>query len=236
MSHSAASPAQTSGNRCGARLTWLALSACILLFAAWPELDLIVSRRLYAPGQGFIWRDLPIVRALYDYTPPTGHLLLAGLWLTAVVGRLRPRWVPAFQRRAAVVALCSALLGPGLLIEGVLKPYWQRPRPVQVQEFGGSQAFVPALRYCGSCSRNHSFVSSHAAAGYALLTLGLCCTPTWRRRWLLIGLVVGSVVGLGRLAQGGHFLSDIVFAFFAVWLSSQVVAWAAARWPLRQPR
>ena len=51
---------------------------------------------------------------------------------------------------------------------------------------------------------------------YALMGLGLGCGPSWRRRWFLIGTVAGAVVGLGRIMQGGHFLSDIIFAFYAV--------------------
>jgi len=45
----------------------------------------------------------------------------------------------------------------------------------------------------------------------------------------LIGLVAGSVIGFGRILQGGHFLSDIVFAFYAVWLSCELVAWIDRR-------
>ena len=47
----------------------------------------------------------------------------------------------------------------------------------------------------------------------------------WRRRWFLIGLVSGAVIGAGRIMQGGHFLSDVIFAFYTVWLSCELVAW-----------
>lgn len=208
---------------------WISLVLCIVLFTAWPGLDLLVARWFYAPGQGFIWRDNPLVLGIYDGTTLLGHLLLGSLLLAAVVGHVKPQWVPRSVKRMAVAALCCALLGPGLLIEVVLKPHWQRPRPVQVQEFGGQQAFVPVLRYCADCQSNHSFVSGHAAAGYALLTLGVLSRPTWRRRWLCIGVSAGAIVGLARIGQGGHFLSDVIFAFFAVWLTAQVVAWAAQR-------
>jgi len=62
-----------------------------------------------------------------------------------------------------------------------------------------------------------------------LMSLGLTCGPLWRRRWLLIGIVAGGVVGLGRMLQGGHFFSDILFAFFTVWLSCEIVAWLDKR-------
>ena len=36
---------------------------------------------------------------------------------------------------------------------------------------------------------------------------------------------LGALVGLGRLLQGGHFLGDVVFAFWATYFSCVLVAW-----------
>lgn len=213
------------------RLAWAALPLFVALFLLWPELDLAISRALYRPDQGFVWRDHPVVRALYLYVPWAGRALLVAVLIVWVAGRLRARWVPAPWRRGAGLMLLSAILGPGLLIEGLLKPFWQRPRPVQVLEFGGSQVFEPVLNFCATCFSHHSFVSSHAAAGFALLALGLAAAPRQRARWLLVGLAAGAAVGAGRVLQGGHFTSDIVFAFYATWLPAQLVWW----WDGRRP-
>jgi lipid A 4'-phosphatase len=205
------------------RLTWLALLACIAIFVACPDLDLIVARRFYTPGAGFIWANHSMVRWMYDWTPWFGRALVVVLAGVALRGRLRPAAVRPTTRRWVAVALCVALIGPGLVIEVGLKPYWQRPRPVQVQEFGGDQTYRAPFHYCAPCTSSHSFVSSHAANGYFLLALGLVAPPPQRRRWFAVGLLAGSVIGLGRMAQGGHFLSDVIFAFFVVWLSGQLV-------------
>jgi lipid A 4'-phosphatase len=37
------------------------------------------------------------------------------------------------------------------------------------------------------------------------------------KRWFYIGLAIGVVVGFTRIVQGGHFLSDTVFALWAVY-------------------
>jgi lipid A 4'-phosphatase len=50
---------------------------------------------------------------------------------------------------------------------------------------------------------------------------------------LLVGLIVGSTVGMGRIMQGGHYLSDVVFAFYVVWLSCEGVARGFRAWDLR---
>ena len=124
---------------------------------------------------------------------------------------------------AAVAVLCG-VLGPGLVIEVWFKNTVGRPRPVQVVEFGGDQPFHGVFQPGSNPEKHRSFVSSHAAAGFWLLSLGLTAGPVWRRRWLVIGLVTGSLIGLGRMMQGGHFLSDIIFSFYAVWIPCEIVA------------
>lgn len=212
-------------------LTWLSLPAALGLFLLCPSLDRDISQRLYAAGQGFVHAWDPLVRFSYVWAPVLGRALLVGLLVIWLVGRWRPAAVPALWRRTAPLALCIALLGPGLLIEGVFKPHIQRPRPVQTMDFGGSRPYQPPLQRCAPCTEHHSFVSSHAAAGFYLLSLGLLASPAWRRRWFAIGLLAGGLIGLGRMLQGGHYLSDIVFAFYAVWVSSQAVLWI---WRRRQ--
>lgn len=48
--------------------------------------------------------------------------------------------------------------------------------------------------------------------------------PLRDRRWLVYGGIIGGVVGLGRIVQGAHFLSDIVFAYVTVLLTAMVCA------------
>jgi len=228
------------------RLIWAGLFFALAIFAAFPGLDLLVSARYYSAEHGFFHRDAPLVRALYDWTPLIGRSLVAALALFALAAPLLARWFAhrgqfdkaarcrGSWRHLAAVSVCCALLGPGLLIEGVFKNLMGRPRPVQVIEFGGTDTYrAPFVR--GIDPPHHrSFVSSHAAAGFSLISLGLTCGPVWRRRWLLMGLIAGSVVGAGRIMQGGHFLSDIIFAFYSVWLSCELVAWADRRRMARQ--
>lgn len=230
----------------GTRLIWAGLFFALAIFAALPGLDLLVAANYYDPQLGFVHRDDPLVRALYVWTPRLGHILLLLVTIYALASPLLTRWFASHGQtdkaacsrhgqHAAVVALCCALLGPGLLVEIVLKGHMGRPRPVQVVQFGGQDTyhgpFVP-----GPDPGNHrSFVTSHAAAGFWLMSLGLTCGPIWRRRWLLIGTITGAIIGVGRMMQGGHFLSDVIFAFYAVWLSCELIAWADRRRLARRP-
>lgn len=213
----------------------VAFALSLLIFALWPQLDLQVSAALWRPGAGFVWRDAAWVTVLYRGVPWLGRVLGVLLLGAAVAGGwcgLSRRW-----RQRAAVALLAAALGQGLLIDQGLKNHWGRPRPADVTAFGGTLAYQPPLAPSALCARNCSFVSGHAAGGFGLLALGLLAPPATRRRWLLLGIACGSVFGLARLLQGGHFLSDIVFSFFATWLGAQLALrgwWLWLAWRRRR--
>jgi lipid A 4'-phosphatase len=218
------------------RLLWAGLGLCMAAFAAWPDLDLSVARALYTPGQGFTHAQNPLVLALYNWTRVVGLNILALLTVFALTSPLLAHWLrrqgqsdlatrcQGAWRRMAVVAVLCGVLGPGLVVEVWFKNAVGRPRPVQVIELGGHEPFHGVFHPGPDPEHHRSFVSSHAAAGFWLLSLGLTAGPRWRRRWLLIGLLTGGIVGLGRMMQGGHFLSDVIFAFYAVWVPSELVS------------
>ena len=230
-----------------ARWIWAGFFFCVAAFAKVPTLDLAASESFYTQGVGFVHARDAVVLASYDWTPLVGRLILAALIMMALLSplaacllRRQGREKLAQQclgpwRRLAVVAVLCGVIGPGLVVEVGLKDSVGRPRPVQVAEFGGDQLFHGAFQPGPDPDQHRSFVSSHAAAGFWLLSLGLTCGPVWRRRWLLIGLVTGGLIGLGRMMQGGHFLSDIIFSFYAVWIPCEVVAALMNRKARAQP-
>ena len=105
------------------------------------------------------------------------------------------------------------LLGPGLMVNEVLKGHSGRARPMTVTQFEGDRQFTPAFAAADQCDHNCSFVSGHAGMGFFLIALAWVFRD---RRWLWAGIALGALVGLGRVVQGAHFLSDIVFAFWTV--------------------
>lgn len=239
-------PAEVASTERLVILIWAGLFFALAVFSAAPGLDLLFSARYFREGEGFFLRNDPVVLALYDWTPWIGRGLVLLMALFAMLAPLIARWALARGRphlaeqsmgrwrHVATLVVCSALLGNGLLIEGVFKAFVGRPRPVQTVEFGGKDAYVRPFRTGPDASHHRSFVTSHGAAGFALISLGLSCGPVWRRRWLLIGIVAGGAIGLGRIMQGGHFLSDVVFAFYSVWLSCELVAWLDRKRQARQ--
>ena len=203
---------------------WLLLLACVLLFLVWPELDLIVTRYFFDPlNQEFPANALPWVKWVYDDTPVInqwlGLLMLSALLLQWI----RPGWPGLRARRSMCAWLLVVCIGLGFTVDWVLKDHFGRPHPYQTHVFTGDQDFVPAFHYRPLCEVNCSFVSGHAAGGFVWMAWGMW---GWRRRrqaWLLAGVAVGSFFGAARIMQGGHFLSDVVFSGWVIWLSMQAI-------------
>src|SRR6202007_2501046 len=110
--------------------------------------------------------------------------------------------------------------GPGLVTNAILKDHWGRARPTQITEFGGTKAFTPALVPARQCERNCSFVAGHPALGFYLVSFGFLVPPPRRRVVEAIAIATGALFGAARIAQGGHFLSDVVFSGLVVYAVS----------------
>ena len=193
-----------------------ALASALFFFA--PEIDVATSRLFYDADGGFALSDWPPVVALYRAVPwiTWGTLILVGLAAAWLFLLDRPLW--RLDRKALVFLVVSMAVAPGLLANTTLKDHWGRARPVQIEAFGGSHRFTPAPLPAAECDGNCSFVSGHAALGFALVAFALLLRPgRTRRRAIAVAIGFGALVGLGRIAQGAHFLSDVVFAGLVVY-------------------
>ena len=196
-----------------------------LIFVGWPSIDLAVSRlfylgprRFWLIGSGF-GDDL---RSLFTALTWAASLAAAAGIVLAIATRrhLLGLGLPQWLFLAAVLAV-----GPGLIANTMLKDNWARPRPTQIVEFGGSQPFTPVLERSGQCDRNCSFVSGETASIFALgFAVALLAR---RRRATLMGVAVlaGSLIGFIRIGEGGHFLSDVVFAGVFMGLVVALLHW-----------
>ncbi len=194
-------------------------AACLLgvallttaLFAS-GALDVSVARAFYDPAPADHWplaRKLPW-SLLYRAAPwVTAMLVTAGLAALAASFTRSGRHL----RRAAVLVLLGLAIGPGLLANAVFKDHWQHPRPRDLVEFGGPLHYVPspligseggASFPCGHCS-----VGFMCAAGWWIWKRR---RPAWAGASLAGGLALGILLGVGRLAAGAHFFSDILWS------------------------
>ena len=182
-----------------------------------PGIDLAAAALFYDPQHGFFlgdWAPVRLIRAAMPYL--TWGIVLAGLLLMAW-----RRW------RTGLLLLLALALGPGLVVNVIFKDHWGRARPAQIVEFGGqahfSRPFVPS----DQCATNCSFPAGDPSMGFVLVAAGLLAgTPRRRRVVIAAALGLGAIIGLARMAQGGHFFSDVLASGFLVFATS----WALHRW------
>ena len=200
------------------------------LFVAFPQVDLIVQRWFWTDTDGFFLRDHPFWVGLYDLVPRITVATIVAVVALLVAGQIRKKWIGGLDRRVGAYLILTLALGPGLLVNSIFKEYWGRARPREILEFGGQLPFTPPFVRVDACDGNCSFVSGHASVGFFMVAVALLAPAGVRGPAVLIATAFGALVGLGRIVQGGHFFSDVVFSgVFTV-----AVAIALHRWILER--
>jgi membrane-associated phospholipid phosphatase len=103
-----------------------------------------------------------------------------------------------------------------------------------VAQFGGEEHFVAWWDPRGDCPKNCSFVAGEPSGAFWTLAPAAMLPPPWRGLGTAAALIFGAAIGLLRMASGGHFLTDVVFAgvltFLVIWLTHGLLyRWAATR-------
>lgn len=205
------------------------LAIAAIVFTGFPQIDPAITALFYKPQTGFYLYPNPLIRLVHDGIPPLTVVIAVSLVLAMAWSTWKRQAVCGLTSRRLAYLLMVLAVGPGLMVNTVFKDHWGRARPSQTIEFGGVKVFTPALIPSDQCSRNCSFVSGHAAVGFYPVALAFIVA---RRRRVLVtamGLLSGIGVGIVRIIEGGHFLSDVIFSGLVVY----GCAWALAHLMLK---
>jgi lipid A 4'-phosphatase len=208
-----------------------------VVFAIAPRLDLQISALFFKnpPWPGiFAVNAQPWVQYTRDGARLLIALLVAPAFL-AILGKLiLPRRRMLIEGRAAALLILTLAIGPGLVTNVILKDHWGRARPIDVVEFGGAQHFTPWWDPRGDCPNNCSFIAGEPAGAFWTLAPAALAPPQWRLLAYGAALAFGGGIGVLRIASGGHFFTDVVFAgvimYLVIWLGHGLIyRWAASR-------
>jgi membrane-associated PAP2 superfamily phosphatase len=150
---------------------------------------------------------------------PSIALGVCGLGAALIGGIYKQRrsWI-----RPGLFLVILLAIGPGIIVNVVFKDYWGRPRPREIVQFGGKKEFLQPWQK-GIAHQGRSFPSGHSSAAFYLAAPYF----VFRRRkpraaawWLTGGLIFGILMSIARIAQGGHFLSDNLWAWGMVHLTA----------------
>lgn len=186
------------------------------LFAAFPGIDLAVSRHFAAEGGGFDWAT-GLASKINLAVRRLGEAVTALLVLAYVFGLFYARVRGDDLRLLAYPAICVALACGGI-VNLLLKTHVGRARPDSLAEFGGLAEFTPAWQVAQECGRNCSFTSGEVAMAASLAFPALAILwPHLKGTGARLG-AVGTVAAyialtaLLRIGLGRHYLSDAVFS------------------------
>lgn len=185
------------------------LAALTAMFSI-PAVDTAASAMFF--GAGFSWDPhglLEFARAAVPTLILGSLLFFVLVWAMSIPSR---NWIWDMTPRRVAYLVATAAIGPGLIVESLLKPHWGRARPKDIVLFGGEHAYTSPFVMADECARNCSFVSGHAAIAFWVTAYAFLLPREWRATGLWAGAGFGLAIGLVRVVQGGHFASDVLAA------------------------
>lgn len=203
---------------------WIPIA--IMAFAAMVfnlfDLDLRIQSFYYQDG----WRldNLWWVDFLYHYGNIPAIIVAVGGLLIYLRSFSHKSSLLLYRKMALFLSL-AMIIGPGIIVNSILKDNWGRPRPRELELYGGRYSYEAPLNIDPE-SQGKSFPCGHATMGFYFFAPAFLMGLMKRRYYLLLTLFAisyGSLIGWVRIIQGGHFTSDVIFAGAIVYLSSYLL-------------
>ncbi|MGI9571141.1 MAG: phosphatase PAP2 family protein [Desulfobulbia bacterium] len=208
-----------------------------VFFSTYKDTDILVSLMFYASKNEFLLRGNFIGDILRNFFKLIYVSALVVTIISLLVALLdKANRLTNHINKLVFVLLCLSI-GPGLIANLTFKANWERARPIQIEQFGGTKSFSPPLIISDQCEgSNCSFVSGEASNIFSLFfALGLILRSLYRRRLFAAAIFAGLASGFVRIAQGAHFLSDVIYAGIFMWFTSLAIYWGVFEfWPNNQ--
>jgi membrane-associated PAP2 superfamily phosphatase len=197
----------------------LALALALLALDA-TDLDRIVENRFYDRATGtFPLRHDPFLEVVLHYwtiyvVALIGSLAFAGVLLSSVSALLREH-----RRLLLYVGLSIALSTAAVAL---LKLVSGKHCPWDLIDYGGLIPYAKLLGHAATAKPGHCFPAGHASTGFSLLVFYFVgcvrSSPALARAGLALGLGAGLMLGFGRMLQGAHFLTHVLWSGIVCWL------------------
>ncbi len=181
--------------------------------------DILIQYKFWSNTSGWYLKDTFPWRQLYLYGNIPALLISLTALIVYCLSFFKHGLVKYHKLSAYLIAVM--ILGPGIIINSVLKQNWGRPRPRDVVEFGGYYQFEQICDYDRSSGGN-SFPCGHASMGFFFFAPAILLRRSKLKFYalLLFSWVFGLSIGLARIIQGGHFASDVIWsAMIVYWVS-----------------
>lgn len=197
----------------------------LVLYAPWSgQIDRWLSHQFYHEGR---FQNSLFLEIIYHYAIIPGWILAGA----AAIGLIFSLVFIKFRKQMLIYVYLLLTLGwgSGIIVHALLKENWGRPRPRQTIEFGGTQPFLPFYKPSlqDRPEPSKSFSCGHCTMGFYFFSLIFLGVLFHSRKviWLGLGLslLLGGLLGYARIAQGGHFLSDVIVSALVMWWTALIL-------------
>lgn len=193
-------------------------SFLMLLLTIGPSLDIYLSSLFYFDNNQFL------LQSWYDITIFFRKIILRAIIVYILLIPFISMWLPIkqlylnykFNFKIIAFVWLSSLFNFLIIVNFLLKNLWGRARPGEIIQLGGKENFTPWFQVSDACTNNCSFVSGDAAIGFSIIVLYFL---TKKNIYLWLSVVLGSLLGLIRIMEGGHFLSDVLMSGFVIYFA-----------------
>lgn len=204
----------------------LAAASVLTVIIGLTDADIKIQKLFYTAETGWFYADETLWSFLYNWgNIPAVLLALLGLFIF-LLGYFRNNLIRL--RKAGLFLVIFIVLGPGLVVNAILKDHWGRPRPADIVQFGGTESFHQAWER-GIPGQGKSFPSGHASIGFFLFAPFFIFRKNAAKLakvFLFMGISYGLLMGLGRMLQGGHFPSDVLWAGVITYITGAILYYA----------
>ncbi len=201
---------------------WIIFLACCCLFlTVGPSIDLYVSSLFYENYEFYLQKYNALSKIFREGFLPIVIVYILILPIVGLYFKIDKIFFGyKFSIKDIVLIWSSQIFTILIFVNLILKNMWGRARPNDVFQFGGSDLFTPWYQFSNACSNNCSFVSGDASVGFSLIVFYFITKKIY---FVHLSILSGFVLGLIRIVAGGHFLSDILFAGFFIFLLNLVI-------------
>ena len=191
----------------------------IVFISIGSSLDLFVSDIFYLGNNQFVLQNYHLMTIIIrKLLLPLIILYLTILPLIGIVIPLHKIYFNhKLKNKEVFLIFFSSLFNLIIIVNALLKDNWGRARPNDILELGGGEKFTPWYQLSESCASNCSFVSGDASVGFSIIILFFI---TKKKIFFWLALSFGLILGMTRILEGGHFLSDIIAAGFLIYILS----------------
>jgi len=218
------------------------LSELIILVILWiftfflfffTDLDIEIMNHFYIDGKWPVQYQ-PLWSFFYHAAPIFAGIIAIGSISFIIFASINSKFTKF--RIHALFVLLSLALGTGLTVNAILKDHWGRPRPRQIKEFNGNYNYTKPF-VIGNETEGKSFPCGHSSVGFTYGVLWFI----FRRKnkyiaatSLFVAITLGTLIGIGRMAAGGHFPSDVVWSGLIPFAISFFLYYFILNIPLRE--